>query len=450
MTKSKTAEVPAVQADDFFILTDGQLLGRLLGAEDLKPYRYSREALIQLLWCNTDIWRTPFGEGLPQPDLLSAALDVARDVAFAQVDLAKPLSDPQALARYLFLNHSRGHCDSLVALYLNEDGAWIDDQCVFTGDAEHSLIRPRDILRPALAANARHLIIAHVRTHGDFLPTKVEVERTRQLRAPARLLGMTLVDSWIVTSPMTNFQQHVGRSSTPLSDAPATTENNAGEAWTNGEVLWRCAIPLATVLFQGRLTEKAVKSARKLLQAVKGPAGLVKANSDQLKALGLKPGQVDALRLTLELGRRLGSKELGMGPVLWSPKSMARYLVEHLTRTGVDAAGAIFLDERRAVLGHHLSGEEEYDLQGAAVRGILGEALAVGAAQLVPFLFSMDRKRLPKYVCSGFYEELYEAGLYFDLEIADFLYVSVSGRFLSRSRPGEEQQVKPKAKKKGA
>ena len=37
--KKKAPEVPAVQADDFFVLTDGQLLGRLLGAEDLKPYR---------------------------------------------------------------------------------------------------------------------------------------------------------------------------------------------------------------------------------------------------------------------------------------------------------------------------------------------------------------------------------------------------------------------------
>ncbi len=449
MTK-KTPEVPAVQANDFFILTDGQLLGRLLDAEDLKPYRYPAEALIQLLWCNTDIWRTPFGERLPQPDLLSAALDVARDVAFAQVDLAKPLSDRQALARYLFLNHSRGHCDSLVALYLNEDGAWIDDQRVFTGDAERSLIRPGDILRPGLAADARHLVIAHLRTHGDFLPTKVELERTRQVRAAARVLGMTLVDSWIVTSPMTDYPQHVGRSSAPPSDVLAPTESHAGEAWMNDEVLWRCAIPLAMVLSQGHLTEEAVKSARRLLQAVRGPAGLVEANSDQLVALGLKPEQVDALRLALELGRRLGDTELDLDAVLWSPKSIARYLVEHLTQAGQDAAGAIFLDDRRAVLGHHLSGEEEVDLQGSAPRGILVEALAVGAAHVVPFLFSMESQRLPKFIGSDFYEELYETGLYFDLEIADFLYVSVSGRFLSRSRPGEEQQVKPKAKKKGA
>ena len=46
----------------------------------------------------------------------------------------------------------------------------------------------------------------------------------------------------------------------------------------------------------------------------------------------------------------------------------------------------------------------------------------------------------------GLYEDLYESSHYFDFEIADFLYVWKSGRFLSRSRCGEMQRVEMNGK----
>ncbi len=146
---------------------------------------------------------------------------------------------------------------------------------------------------------------------------------------------------------------------------------------------------------------------------------------------------------TFELGRRLGEAKLGMGPVLWNPESIAAYLVERLAPGGMDTAGALFLDERRAVLGHHLFGEEELDSADGASRGILVEALAVGAVQLVPFLYTTGHHLLPEHAVD-LYEELYEAGLYFDLEIVDFLYVSATGCFMARSQPGIYQQLKAK------
>ena len=84
---------------------------------------------------------------------------------------------------------------------------------------------------------------------------------------------------------------------------------------------------------------------------------------------------------------------------------------------------------------------------GMATAEVLCEALAVGASQLVPFLFKTGASFQPEGHEYEFYSELCESRLYFDLEIADFLYVWSSGHFLTRREGGEIQRVEIKDNK---
>ncbi len=138
---------------------------------------------------------------------------------------------------------------------------------------------------------------------------------------------------------------------------------------------------------------------------------------------------------------------LSPSPVLWSPKRIAGYLLERLADSSQEAAGAVFLDERRTALGLCVTQSAPLDpargAQVLAAREILGAALFAGATRLVPFMFATDTVLRPARLDAGFYEELHESSHYFDLEIADFLYVWKTGRFLARSQGGEMQRVDP-------
>ncbi|MDT8340454.1 MAG: DNA repair protein RadC [Longimicrobiales bacterium] len=86
------------------------------------------------------------------------------------------------------------------ALLLNTQHAVIREVLVTRGILDASLIHPREVFRPAIAAGAAALILVHNHPSGDPTPSAEDVAVTRQLEAAGRTLGIPVLDHVVIGS----------------------------------------------------------------------------------------------------------------------------------------------------------------------------------------------------------------------------------------------------------
>jgi DNA repair protein RadC len=70
---------------------------------------------------------------------------------------------------------------------------------VARGTLNAARMSPRDVLLPALLANAQSVVLAHNHPSGDATPSRADREVTTALRDAARIVGVRFTDHLIVT-----------------------------------------------------------------------------------------------------------------------------------------------------------------------------------------------------------------------------------------------------------
>jgi DNA repair protein RadC len=127
-----------------------------------------------------------------QADLVQSALALASSVAAARqprerldraavVALLQPTLEP--LAR-----------EELHAVHLAADGAYLGRVRVAQGGLSALSIFGREVLGPALEANATHLVLAHNHPSGLSRPSMEDFALTRRVLQSAEVVGIQLVD----------------------------------------------------------------------------------------------------------------------------------------------------------------------------------------------------------------------------------------------------------------
>ena len=67
-----------------------------------------------------------------------------------------------------------------------------------TGTLNSTVVEPRDVYRPAVAAGAAAIVAFHNHPSGDPTPSPEDVDLTRRLAAAGVLIGVDLVDHLIL------------------------------------------------------------------------------------------------------------------------------------------------------------------------------------------------------------------------------------------------------------
>jgi DNA repair protein RadC len=88
--------------------------------------------------------------------------------------------------------------EHVVALYLNARHQELLFETVSIGTLTASLIHPREVFAPALAARAASVLVAHNHPSGDATPSPEDCEITRRLCRAGELLGVPLLDHLII------------------------------------------------------------------------------------------------------------------------------------------------------------------------------------------------------------------------------------------------------------
>ena len=106
-------------------------------------------------------------------------------------------SDAYELVKDELINSDR---EMLLSIMLTVRYDLIGVETVSIGSITASTTTPRDFFKSAILANAIAIIICHNHPSGELVPSKNDIEITKQLIAAGELLGIKVLDHLIVSN----------------------------------------------------------------------------------------------------------------------------------------------------------------------------------------------------------------------------------------------------------
>ena len=131
-----------------------------------------------------------------------AALKLARAAALRLTEFeakARPaIGSHQALLDHCRARLAHSATEEFRVLFLDSKNGLIADEQLGRGTVNHAPVYPREVVKRALELGAVALILVHNHPSGDPTPSADDVAMTREVRAAAETLGLTLHDHLIV------------------------------------------------------------------------------------------------------------------------------------------------------------------------------------------------------------------------------------------------------------
>ena len=131
-----------------------------------------------------------------------AALKLARASALRLTEAdakARPaIGSHQALLDHCRARLSHSATEEFRVLFLDSKNGLIADEQLGRGTVNHAPVYPREVVKRALELGAVALILVHNHPSGDPTPSADDVAMTREVRAAAEALDLTLHDHLII------------------------------------------------------------------------------------------------------------------------------------------------------------------------------------------------------------------------------------------------------------
>jgi DNA repair protein RadC len=140
------------------------------------------------------------GVGFVRACQLVAAFEIGKRFARERGTPVVAIRGPGDVAR-LFLDEMK-HLDKehFKAALLNTKNQIVKIVTVSIGSLNASIVHPREILKPAIAASAAAIILIHNHPTGDPSPSREDVEFTRRFAKCCELIGIQLLDHVVIGS----------------------------------------------------------------------------------------------------------------------------------------------------------------------------------------------------------------------------------------------------------
>jgi DNA repair protein RadC len=88
--------------------------------------------------------------------------------------------------------------EQLRTLVLNTKNQVLAVRTISSGTVNQSQVRPAEVFRPAIQANATAIIVVHNHPSGDPTPSREDVAITRDLVAAGKLLDVEVLDHLVI------------------------------------------------------------------------------------------------------------------------------------------------------------------------------------------------------------------------------------------------------------
>lgn len=142
--------------------------------------------------------QTVKGIGRDKAVTLVAAFALARKMAEELRREAPVLDTPDAVANLMREDTRLRAVETFQILLLNTRRRLIDVVKISDGTLDTILVHPRDVFRPAIAANAAAVVLLHNHPSGEATPSEADIKVTRDLIRAGQLLKIEVLDHVIL------------------------------------------------------------------------------------------------------------------------------------------------------------------------------------------------------------------------------------------------------------
>ncbi|MGQ3301096.1 RadC family protein [Reyranella sp.] len=127
-----------------------------------------------------------------------AMREVGRRLAERKVKDMPVLTNWQQLIDYCHTALAHEKTEQFRILFLDRKNVLIADEVQQRGTIDHTPVYPREVVKRALALNAAALILVHNHPSGDPKPSRDDIEMTREIKAAAEALGISIHDHLVI------------------------------------------------------------------------------------------------------------------------------------------------------------------------------------------------------------------------------------------------------------
>ena len=138
------------------------------------------------------------GIGFARACQLAAAFELGKRFARESRSAGTSVRAPRDIAR-MFMDEMKDYDrEHFKAAFLNTKNQIIKVVTVSIGSLNASIVHPREILKPAIAASAASIVLVHNHPTGDPTPSREDVEFTRRFAKCGELIGIELLDHIVI------------------------------------------------------------------------------------------------------------------------------------------------------------------------------------------------------------------------------------------------------------
>lgn len=178
------------------------ILMQSIPRKDVKPLAkellMSFGSLENVLNAPTDQLKQIKGVGERTIGLFHLMMTVSQKLTKERLKKAPILSDWQSLLDYAQLTYMGENIEKFRVLYLNRHYQLIHSEVHQTGTTNHVPVYPREILKRALNVNASAVVLIHNHPSGEPLPSKDDLEVTKEIERLLSTIPIKMVDHLII------------------------------------------------------------------------------------------------------------------------------------------------------------------------------------------------------------------------------------------------------------
>ncbi|HZW49629.1 MAG TPA: DNA repair protein RadC [Bacillota bacterium] len=136
------------------------------------------------------------GLGQAKAAELAALLEIA--LRIAEPDERIVLKSPEEVAAFLMPLLRHENQEKFLVLSLNSKNQLIQQEVVFIGTLNSTVVHPREVFKSALMHAAAGIIVAHNHPSGDPSPSAEDVKVTQSLVDAGKVMGIPLLDHLVI------------------------------------------------------------------------------------------------------------------------------------------------------------------------------------------------------------------------------------------------------------
>jgi DNA repair protein RadC len=138
------------------------------------------------------------GVGRDKAIALKSAFTLARRMAEEIRQESPTLDTPDRIADYLRERNRAFEVENFQVVVLNTRHRLIRVDSISQGTLDTILVHPREVFKPAIAANAAAIVLVHNHPSGDPTPSEADIKVTRDLIRAGQLLKIEVLDHVIL------------------------------------------------------------------------------------------------------------------------------------------------------------------------------------------------------------------------------------------------------------